>query len=116
MSTTNERVAMEAQVIKKSLKDPAFRKSLIEDPKGTLEKEYGIKLPADLKINVYPEAKNTINLVLPAVQDADADLTDGHISGSVADCSGWVSAGECAAECTQCGNNDTSCQPGPTEE
>lgn len=115
MSNTNQRMAMEAQVIKKSLKDPDFRKNLIDNPKATIEKEYGVKLPENIKINVYPEAKNTINLVLPAVQSSSADLSDGEI-GSVADCSGWSSFAGCTIECTQCGNNDTSCQPGPTGE
>jgi len=111
MSTLN-RATIEAQIVKKSLKDSAFRQSLIANPKAAIEKSYGITLPADVKINVYEETADIFNIVLPATGSTGADLSG--LTGSVA--MGWGSAAECFAECTQCGNNDTTCQPGPTEE
>lgn len=112
--STLDRAAVEAQIIKKAMKDTNFRQSLTSDPKAAIEQAYGISLPANVQINVYQDTADTYNLVLPAMDNSGDSLANLG-AGSAADCSGWLSAGECIAECTQCGNNDTTCQPGPTE-
>lgn len=108
-----DRASAEAQIIKKALKDSAFRSSLIANPKAAIEQALGITLPANVSINVYEDTADTFNMVLPAAGSSD-DSGSGALGA--ADCSGWSSAAECGLECTQCGNNDTTCQPGPTEE
>lgn len=114
MNTSQNRQSLESQLIEKALKDDAFRKKLADDPKGAIESDAGIKLPEDLQIEVHQETKNTLHMVLPYAPRAKAELKPEEMLG--ADCSGWSSAGECVLECTQCGNNDTTCAPGPTEE
>ncbi|RLJ69193.1 NHLP leader peptide family RiPP precursor [Pedobacter alluvionis] len=108
-----DRASAEAQIIKKAMKDSTFRASLIADPKSAIEQTLGITLPANVSVNVYEDTATSFNMVLPAASGSEQMGSD---IGSAADCSGWSSAAECAAECTQCGNNDTTCQPGPTEE
>lgn len=114
MSIASERASLEAQIVKKALKNDDFRRALIDDPKATIERECGVELPADLNINVYPENKNTINLVIPYAAGVGADIA-AQAEPMAADCSGWSSFAECTVECTQCGNNETSCQPGDSE-
>lgn len=112
---TSDRAAMEAQLIKKAMKDSAFRQSLISNPRAAIEQSYGITLPPNVQINIYQDTNDVYNMVLPAM---DSTSGSASLSGAMmsADCSGWSSAASCAAECTQCGNNDTTCAPGPTED
>ena len=108
------REQLEGQLIRKALKDDAFRQQLMDDPKAAIEKETGLTLPANVQVKTLQETDDLVYLVLPAAPSAQAPLGEGELS-SAADCSGWKSFGECTVECTQCGNNETSCQPGDTE-
>ena len=109
------REQLEGQIIRKALKDDGFRQKLIDDPKATIEKETGLTLPANVQVKTLQETDDLVYLVLPAAPSAQAPLGEGEVAGA-ADCSGWKSAGECTLECTQCGNNETSCLPGDSEE
>lgn len=113
--STLDRASIEAQIIKKALKESAFRQNLITDPKAAIEKAFNVVLPAGVNIKVHQDTADTYNLVLP-LTDTGSEEFSGAGSGSTDDCSGWSSAAECSFECTQCGNNDTTCAPGPTEE
>ena len=53
----NARQAAEARIIEKAYKDDAFRKRLVDDPNGTVAKELGVQIPANLKVKVVPEAQ-----------------------------------------------------------
>lgn len=108
-----DRASAEAQIIKKAMKDSAFRASLLANPNAAIEQALGVSLPAGVNIKVYEDTADTFNMVLPAAGGSGSDLESGAAVAD--DCSGWSSATLCVFECTQCGNNDTSCQPGPTE-
>ena len=112
-SNASERSQMSQQVVEKALKDDDFRSRLLSDPKGTLEEEYGVRLSPDVRIHVHTESPRDFHLVLPSAPSASSELSADEVDAP--ECSGWGSAAECALECTQCGNNDTTCQPGPTE-
>jgi hypothetical protein len=60
-----KRKEAEAKLIGKALVDGEFRKSFMENPKATLEKESGQSLPGGLTVNVVEEESNMVTIVLP---------------------------------------------------
>lgn len=65
MQTTSLSQEHSNMLLERSVKDPDFRKRLIEDPKGTIEQEFGISLPANLQVSVKEEKPDLVYLVLP---------------------------------------------------
>jgi Nitrile hydratase, alpha chain len=59
------RQAFEAQVIDRAWKDAAFRRALTEDPRATLERELGVRVPAGVTLTVVEETRSSRYLVLP---------------------------------------------------
>lgn len=114
MNLFEQRRAFESELVQKALKDDAFRRALTHDPKAALENEWGVSLPDRLQVHVHQETRHDLHVVLPAAAEAARPLDSSEMQ-PVADFS-WGHAAGCALECTQCSNNDTTCQPGPTEE
>ena len=50
-----KRQQLEQHLIEKAMSDDAFRKELIANPKGTIEKETGMKLPEAFYVKVLEE-------------------------------------------------------------
>jgi hypothetical protein len=67
---------METALIEKCWKDPEFKKAVVSDPKGMLERHTGRKLPPQLKILVHEEDANTLHLAIPLAPSNLAELTD----------------------------------------
>ncbi|MGH3147984.1 MAG: NHLP leader peptide family RiPP precursor, partial [Rubrobacter sp.] len=57
------RAEIERRLIEKSIQDESFRQRLLADPKGTLEKVLGTRLPEDVQIRAVEETADTIYLV-----------------------------------------------------
>ncbi|SMC69826.1 NHLP leader peptide family RiPP precursor [Sporomusa malonica] len=83
----------EAQIIAKALKDETFRRELIQNPKKVLQqeidKESGVKLPADLEVKIVEQPATTLIIVLPSVpvgtlSDSELDQIAG--GGGAASC------------------------------
>lgn len=66
------------KIIIKALRDPEFKKRLIQSPKATLEKELKLQLPKDLEIQVLEEKENTVYLIIPFL-DSD-NVTEDELS------------------------------------
>lgn len=64
------RSEIERRLIEKSLQDESFRQELLEDPKGVLEQELGIRLPDEVQVRTVEETADTIYLVLPSASPA----------------------------------------------
>jgi hypothetical protein len=114
MKVNDQRRAMSGELIEKALKDPKFREELNSDPKGTLEKTWGVTLPDDLNVHIHNESNTDLHFVLPHAGTESLELPEMHPEHS-----SWHHVGHvtgCVVECTQCSNNETSCQPGPTGE
>jgi hypothetical protein len=82
-----ERNAFEDKLLVKAWDDEKFKKQLLADPSGVIEKETGQDFPKGCKFEVIQEAANTFELVLPhkprAVQ-ASEELSDQaleHVAG-----------------------------------
>jgi hypothetical protein len=75
---------IEAELIARAAKDAAFRRALLADPTGTLERELGVPLAADFSLTVLEETPTTRYLVLPpAPTGGGGALSDAEL-GSVA--------------------------------
>jgi Nitrile hydratase, alpha chain len=89
-SSGGSRAEMERRLIQRSLQDDAFRQRLLEDPKGTIEQEFGRPVPAEVQIRVVEETPETLYLVLPStspvggggeISDRDLESVAGGQSG-----------------------------------
>ncbi len=67
---------LETALIQKCWKDPAFRREIIADPRGTLEKYTGHKVSEAVNIYIHEEDGNTIHLSIPPAPSNLAELSD----------------------------------------
>jgi hypothetical protein len=56
---------IETALVEKCWKDPEFKKAVVTDPKGMLERHTGKKLPPHVKIIIHEEDANTLHLSIP---------------------------------------------------
>ncbi len=68
-------------ISQKAAEDEAFRLALLSDPKLALEKELGVTIPEDIKIEIHVESMKALHLIIPAAQTDE--LTDDEL-GAVA--------------------------------
>lgn len=59
------------EIAERALRDDAFRRSFIDDPKGTLQREFGLTVPDGVSVVVHEETPETVHMVLPARSSAD---------------------------------------------
>ncbi|SMC69806.1 NHLP leader peptide family RiPP precursor [Sporomusa malonica] len=82
----------EAQLIAKAVTDETFRRELIQNPKKVvqqeIDKESGVKLPAELEVKVIEQPASTLVIVLPCipVETLSHDELDQVAGGSVPNC------------------------------
>ena len=67
---------LETSLIEKCWKDPEFKRQVVSDPKGMLERHTGTKLPSQVKIFIHEEDANTLHLAIPPAPANLADLSD----------------------------------------
>ena len=56
---------LRGHLMEKATADEAFRVRLLSDPKGAIEEELGVTIPASLSIEVHEESAATAHLILP---------------------------------------------------
>ncbi len=93
--------SIDSKIIALAAKDSAFRKRLTADPQGTLEKEFGLKLPPGVKLHVHEEGDNVRHLVLPKAPSKQVELSDDQLEAAAG---GLRSAGAGGCCCT-CGSS-----------
>jgi hypothetical protein len=67
---------LEVALVEKCWKDPEFKKQILADPKGMLERHIGTKLPGDLKIFVHEENAESVHFSLPPAPTNAMELSD----------------------------------------
>jgi hypothetical protein len=74
------RRAVEGRLVDKAWKDAAFRRALLADPKGTLERELEVKLPAGVSFTVLEESPTSRYVILPPrPRSGDVELSDDEL-------------------------------------
>ena len=80
METVKE---MRDTLVGKAAADGAFRAQLLSDPKGAIEQELGVAVPASMSINVHEDSATTAHIVLPPsgrLSDDDLQAVAGGIT------------------------------------
>jgi nitrile hydratase alpha subunit len=70
---------LETALIEKCWKDPEFKKEVVKDPKGMLERHIGQKLPANLKVFIHEEDANSLHFSLPPAPSNMTELGDDEL-------------------------------------
>ena len=70
---------LETRLIEKAWKDPEFKREVVADAKGTLERHLGRKLPANLTIVVHEEDQNTLHFSIPPAPSNVSELSDDEL-------------------------------------
>jgi hypothetical protein len=60
------------EIVSRAVKDEAFRKRLVADPKATIAKEFAVELGDDVTVRIHQDTPGVINLVIPAAPDLSA--------------------------------------------
>ena len=68
METPNE---MRMKIVGKATGDADFRAQLLSDPKGAIEQELGVTIPASMSVEVHEESGAAAHLILPPGQQAE---------------------------------------------
>lgn len=72
--------SLKVQIIKKAWADPAFKKSLLIEPKQAIKEAFGIEIPAGIELKVVEESPSSYYLTLPPNPE---DISDGKSSPNV---------------------------------
>ena len=72
-----QRKKLEQQLIEKAMKDPDFRKKLLENPKAVIQDVTGFELSPSVNLRILEEDPQTVFLVLPTIpaQPDETELT-----------------------------------------
>jgi hypothetical protein len=85
------------EIIEKAWKDEQFRKELLADPNGAVERVTGQRLPEGIKVKVVEEGPDEVCLVLPARQRPGDPVTSRELfGGTMSTCSTQYT---CARHC-----------------
>jgi hypothetical protein len=60
-----EQYTLQDWIIAIAMNDDAFRQHLLRDPKEALERELGLSVPQEVRIQVHEQTSTTLHLVLP---------------------------------------------------
>jgi hypothetical protein len=71
---------LQTRLIEKAWKDPEFRKNIVQDPKGMLERQLGRPLPANMNIYVHEEDPNTLHFAIPPSPSNVSELSDDDLA------------------------------------
>ena len=75
METPNE---MRMKIVGRATGDADFRARLLSDPKGAVEEELGVSIPASMSVEVHEDDGATAHLVLPP----DSKLGEGDLQAA----------------------------------
>lgn len=74
MATAASIAEVQQAIAARTIKDPAFRDELLANPKATIEKYSGQKLPAEARVVVNQQGPNDLYLTIPDRKAFEAEL------------------------------------------
>jgi hypothetical protein len=76
----SEKQNLYGKIIAKALKDDDFKKRLEKNPEDTIKKDFGLEIPAGIKIKVIEDSDTLKHILIPkSVQGEISELTDAEI-------------------------------------
>lgn len=78
-------------IIEKALRDPNFKKKLIQDPKKAIQEAFKVTLPADFKLEILEESEKKKYLVIPHVP-AGTEVSEKYLESISAGAEGGTRA------------------------
>ena len=76
---------MRMKIVGRATEDADFRARLLRDPKGAVEEELSVGIPASMSIEVHEDSGTTAHLVLPPdsrLKEADLQAVVGGFSSA----------------------------------
>ena len=105
--TTYTRGGIQDKVAQKAT-DPAFRKSLMANPKASLEKVLGAEIPKGVNVKVLEESADTYYVVLPHTTKEGAELDDASLEKVAG---GMMDKAKCSASMSPPASRRSACRP-----
>ena len=81
---------VEAMIAERIAADPAFRDTLLADPRGVISEVVGFDIPDTVQVVLHEESLTQIHLTIPSsesLSDADLELVAGGVCWSDLACS-----------------------------
>jgi hypothetical protein len=69
--------SLKVQINKKAWAEPAFKKSLLSEPKKAIKEAFGVEIPMEIELKVVKESPSRFYLILPPNPE---DVADGESS------------------------------------
>jgi hypothetical protein len=91
----------ERAIALRALRDEEFRQALVRDPEATLAREYGVKIPEGVRVQVHEETENLIHLIVPAPPSKLEQLSDRELEMMPADPRGKTGCCTCGSTTEQ---------------
>jgi hypothetical protein len=87
--------SVQALLTQKAATDPAFRQTLLSEPRAAIQRELGVAVPADVEIQVVEETPNRICIVLPMepVHAESRELSEQELAGVTGGLTAMVATG-----------------------
>ena len=73
----------EKRLVDRATSDAAFKQLLVSDPRAAVERELGVKVPANVNLKVVQETPDALYLVLP-LDGSNGELTDEQLESIAA--------------------------------
>jgi len=67
------------KIIEQAQSNPKYLAMLKSDPRGLMEKQLGVSIPANVNVKVIEESSDTYYIVLPAIAAEGAELSDADL-------------------------------------
>jgi hypothetical protein len=74
-----EPVNPQAAIALRALRDDRFREELLRAPAATLEREFGVKVPDGVTLQVHEETDTLVHLIVPGRPSKLEKLSDGDL-------------------------------------
>ena len=71
-----QNVNLEAKLIARAWQDDAFRQALVNDPKATIEREFGTRIPEGVNVHVHEQSENSLHLVVPQPPEGELSVEE----------------------------------------
>ncbi len=70
----SKKTQVQERILEKATKDPGFRRRLVAEPKEAIAREFGVRFPSGVNVQVVEEGERNVCLVLPGAAGQGEEL------------------------------------------